>query len=132
MGLRQVSILVDGAKVRNNGIKKFGIFKIDNMNIHTAINIIKREISQCEQTGETFDLPEIENANVKMNELPNEGADLLHREYSIDFLDGDSIHIDYHSKDKSRVFQMNPDRSVISIKCSRPEYDFRTAWDEKY
>lgn len=102
------------------------------MNIHTAINIIKREISQCEQTGEIFDLPEIENANVKMNELPNEGADLLHREYSIDFQDGDSIHIDYHSKDKSRVFQMNPDRSVISVKCSRPEYDFRTAWDEKY
>lgn len=60
------------------------------------------------------------------------GADLLHREYSIKLQDGNTIQIDYHSKDKSRVFQMNPDRSVISVKCSRPEYDFRTAWDEKY
>lgn len=102
------------------------------MDIESAINIIKREILQCEKTGDIFDLPEIENANVKMNELPNEGTDLLHREYSIDLQDGDSIQIDYHSKDKSRVFQMNPDRSVIYVKCSRPEYDFRTAWDEKY
>lgn len=102
------------------------------MNINTAINIIKGEISQCEQTGEMFDLPEIENAYVKMNELPHEGADLLHREYCINLLDGDTIHIDYHSKDKSRVFQINPDRSVISVKCSRSEFDFRTAWDEKY
>lgn len=102
------------------------------MNLKTVINVIKDQISLCEQTGDVFDLPEIRNAKVLTNDLPNEGADILHREFCIDLQDGDTIHIDYHSKDKSRVFQMNPDRSVISVKCSRPDYDFRTAWDEKY
>ena len=66
----------------------------------------------------------IENTKVEINDLPNEGADLLHREYKIILADGESIHIDYHSKDKCRVFQINPDRSVISVKCSQPELNF--------
>lgn len=102
------------------------------MDIKTAITIIKDQISKCEQSGDMFELCGLEDAKVTVNELPNEGADLLHREYSIKLQDGNTIQIDYHSKDKSRVFQMNPDRSVIYVKCSRPEYDFRTAWDEKY
>lgn len=102
------------------------------MNIRKTINIIKEQISLCEQTGEMFDLPEITNAKVEINDLPNEGADLLHREYKIDLADGESIHIDYHSKDKCRSFQVNPDRSVILVKCSQPELDFENSWDEKY
>lgn len=78
-----------------------------------------------------FDLPEITNAKVEINDLPNERTDLFHREYKINLADGEFIHIDYHSKDKCRSFQVNPDRSVIFVKCSRPELDFGTSWDEK-
>lgn len=102
------------------------------MNIHETIKSIKEQISQCEQTGDMFDLPKITKAKVEVNDLPNEGADLFHREYKINLADEESIHIDYHSKDKCRSFQVNPDRSVISVKCSRPGLDFRTSWDEKY
>ena len=89
------------------------------MKVQEAIQIIKEQILQCERDGEMFD-------------LPNEGADLLHREYKINFPDGEYIHIDYHSKDKCRTFQINPDRSVILVKCSLPELDFTCSWDEKY
>lgn len=102
------------------------------MNIYETIKSIKEQISLCEQTGDMFDLPEITKAKVEVNDLPNEGADLFHREYKINLADGESIHIDYHSKDKCRSFQVNPNRSVISVKCSRPELDFGTSWDEKY
>lgn len=101
------------------------------MNIQEALHIIKEKILQCEQTGKMFDLPKIENAQVVINDLPNEGADLLHREYKIDIDNGESIYIDYHSKDKCRTFQINPDRSVILVKCSLPELDFTYSWDEK-
>lgn len=53
-------------------------------------------------------------------------------EFKINFPDGEYIHIDYHSKDKCRTFQINPDRSVILVKCSLPELDFTCSWDEKY
>ena len=101
------------------------------MNIYETINIIKEQLSKCEQSCEMFDLPNIKNVKVVVNDLPNEGADLLHREYKIDFPDGEYIHIDYHSKDKCRTFQINPDRSVISVKCSQPELNFDDSWDEK-
>lgn len=68
------------------------------MNIHETIKSIKEQISLCEQTGDMFDLPEITKAKVEVNDLPNEGADLFHREYKINLADGESIHIDYHSK----------------------------------
>ena len=102
-----------------------------NTDIYETINIIKEQISKCEQSCEMFDLPNIKNVKVVVNDLPNEGADLLHREYKIDFPDGEYIHIDYHSKDKCRTFQINPDRSVISVKCSQPELNFEDSWDEK-
>ena len=102
------------------------------MNINEAINIIKEQVSLCEQNREMFDLPDISDAKVEINDLPNQGADLLHREYKIILADGESIHIDYHSKDKCRTFQINPDRSVILVKCSLPELDFTCSWDEKY
>lgn len=102
------------------------------MNINEAINAIKNKVAECKRTGEMFDLPQIANARVVENDLPNEEADLLHRQYEISLSDGESIHVDYHSKDKCRTFQINPDRSVISFRCSHPEFDFRDSWDEKY
>lgn len=102
------------------------------MDIHAIIQKIKEQISICEHAGDMFELPEIAYVEIEVNDLPNEGADLVHREYKINLADGDSIHIDYHSKDKCRSFQVNPDRSVIAVKCSRPELNFGTSWDEKY
>lgn len=102
------------------------------MTIHEMINVIKEKILYCKQTGEMFDLPKVIDAKVVINDLPEEGADLFHREYKIDLASGESILIDYHSKDECRVFQLNPDRSVISVKCSQPELDFKDSWDEKY
>ena len=102
------------------------------MNTQEVIHIIKEQILQCKRNGEMFNLPEIENTKVEINDLPNKGADLLHQEYKIEFPDGEYIHIDYHSKDKCRTFQTNPDRSVISVKCSQPELNFEDAWDEKW
>lgn len=102
------------------------------MNINEAIDAIKNKVADCERTGEMFDLPAISNATIVEKEVPNEGADLLHKQYEISFPDGESIHIDYHSKDKCRTFQINPDRSVISVKSSQPELDFGDSWDEKY
>lgn len=102
------------------------------MKIQEVMQIIKEQILQCERDGEMFDLPKIDNTKVEINDLPNEGADLLHREYKIDFPNNEYIHIDYHSKDKCRTFQINPDRSVILVECSLPELDFTYSWDEKY
>lgn len=102
------------------------------MNINEAITAIKNKVAECEQTGEMFDLPQITNAIIVENDVPNEGADVLHKQYEISFPNSDRIYIDYHSKDKCRTFQINPDRSVIYVKCSYPELDFGTAWDEKY
>lgn len=53
------------------------------MKVQEAIQIIKEQISQCKQDGEIFVLPKIENTKVEINDLPNEGADLLHQEYKI-------------------------------------------------
>lgn len=78
-----------------------------------------------------FNMPSLDGAKVEENDLPEEGADLLHREYDVNLENGESIHIDYHSKDKCRTFQVNPDRSVIKVECSDPSYDFSDAWDEK-
>jgi hypothetical protein len=102
------------------------------MKIQEVMQIIKEQILQCERDGEMFDLPKIDNTKVEINDLPNEGTDLLHREYKIDFPNDEYIHIDYHSKDKCRTFQINPDRSVILVECSLPELDFTYSWDEKY
>lgn len=124
------NIFVFGESFHNNIF--YCNFKLDIMNIHEAINIIKEQASLCEQNREKFDLPDISDAKVIINDLPNQGADLLHREYKIFLADGENIHIDYHSKDKCRVFQINPDRSVISVKCSQPELNFDDYWDEKY
>ena len=40
------------------------------MNINEAINIIKEQVSLCEQNREMFDLPDISDAKVEINDLP--------------------------------------------------------------
>lgn len=100
------------------------------MNINNAISVIKNHITECKQTGDTFALPIITNAKVEKIDAPNVGADLLHIEYDITLADGNSIHIDYHSKDKCRTFKINPDRSIIYVTCSCSDFNFSDAWDE--
>lgn len=95
------------------------------------IKIIKDRIAECEKSGNMFNLPYIEGIKVTVQDLPNEGFDLFHQEYNLVLPDGSTIDIDYRSKDKCRTFQMNPDRSVISVKCSNSEFDFCDAWDER-
>lgn len=100
------------------------------MNINNAISVIKERITECKKTGDTFALPIITNAKIEKIDAPNVGADLLHIEYDITLIDGNSIHIEYHSKDKCTAFQLNPDRSTIYVTCSRSEFNFSDAWDE--
>lgn len=97
------------------------------MSIHETI---KSQIALCKQTGNMFILPEKINAEVERNDLPNEGAHLVHKEYKIYLTNGDWFHIDYHSKDKCHSFQINPDRSTISVKSSVSDLDFSISWDE--
>ena len=95
-----------------------------------VIRIIKDHIAECEKLGNTFNMPHIEDVEVTKRDLPSSGSALLHQEYKLTLQDGGIIYIDYSSKDKCRTFQINPDRSVISVKCSDSKYDFCDAWDE--
>lgn len=96
-----------------------------------AIQIIKGRIAECEKSGDMFSMPSIPGATIVENELPHTGAALFHTEYNVYLENGEEIHIDYQSKDKCRVFQIKPDRSVISVKCTDPSFDFSNSWDEK-
>lgn len=96
------------------------------------IDIIKAHIAECKSTGNMFDLSQIdiEGVEVKMESLKGDGATLYHDVYSINLPNGDSIHIDYRSKDQCRSYQVRPDRSKIVVTCSNQDYNFNDAWDE--
>lgn len=95
---------------------------------------IKKSISECEKNGDMFNMPSLERDDVKITtkELEPQGSSLYRYEYHVDFANGDWIHIDYVSKDKSRPFQINPDRSMIVVTCSDASLNFSNAWDEKF
>lgn len=97
------------------------------------IEQIKEAIKEYEAKGDMFHIPNIErpDVNVKKTELEPAGSALFQCEYQIDFDNGDWIHIDYASKDKCRTFQVNPDRSVITVTCSNSTLNFSDGWDER-
>lgn len=96
------------------------------------INIIKAHIAECKSMGNMFDLPQIDidGVDVTKESLKGDGATLYHDVYDIKLADGQSIHIDYKSKDQCRSYQVRPDRSKIEISCSNQEHNFNDAWDE--
>lgn len=97
------------------------------------IEKIKAEVAECEKTGDMFKLPvlDVDGVKVTHESLKGNGSTLYHDTYHIELPDGDSVDIDYQSKDKCRSFSVKPDRSYIVIKCSDPSFDFSDAWDEK-
>lgn len=100
--------------------------------IEQIINIIKVRIAECKGTGDMFELPQIEidGVTVKKESLKGDGATLYHDVYGIELPNGESIHIDYRSKDQCRSYQVRPDRSKIEITCSNQDLNFNDAWDE--
>ncbi|SIS74518.1 hypothetical protein [Chryseobacterium gambrini] len=82
---------------------------------------------------EYFSLPEIENAEVKIEDLEATGSTLLKRRYIIENEDG-KIEIMYESKDKCRVHQINPDWNKVEIiftdKNGKIE-SFTDGWSDK-
>ena len=98
-----------------------------------VIEKIKDKIADCERKGAMFHMPDFNRMDVQITEKEIEptGSVLYHCEYKIEFSNGDWIHIDYASKDKCRTFQVNPDRSVIAVRCSDSSLDFSDGWDER-
>ena len=98
------------------------------------INLIKARIQECKSKGDTFILPSINMPGVSVEETDGQtsGSVLLETFYKITLPNGDAINIEYQSKDKCRTFQINPDRSYISVTCPDSRFDFADAWDERY
>ena len=98
-----------------------------------VIEKIKEAIKEYEAKGDMFRMPTIDRKDVtiKETELEPSGSTLFKCEYQITFDNGDWIKIIYESKDKDRTFQINPDRSVVTVTCSDPSLNFTDGWDEK-
>lgn len=96
------------------------------------IKLIKDKISECKNEGEMFSLPyiNIPGVTVVEEEGNTSGSVLVATHYRITLPDGNTIGINYQSKDKCRTFQVNPDRSYIQVTCSDSKFDFSDAWDE--
>lgn len=94
------------------------------------IKKIKEKIEECKKAGDMFNLPALsDDIVVEKKELGPLGA-LYHDEYHIVLPDGQTIDIDYQSKDKCKAYVIRPDRSYITVKCSDAVYNFSDAWDE--
>lgn len=97
------------------------------------LELIKERITDCIQKGDMFTLPSKAEQYVTYHEdVKPTGSilagDLWRLEHGKDW-----IEIEYCSKDKCRVFQVNPDRSYISIRGNIPqEVSYSDSWDEKY
>lgn len=80
-----------------------------------------------------FSLPKIENVTVNTEILKATGATLLKRKYIIENEKG-KIEIFYESKDKCRVYQINPDWNKVEITYNgeNGEKDsFTDGWSDK-
>lgn len=96
-----------------------------------VIEKIKEKIAVCKHTGDMFNLPSLPDSIVVMKtDVCSHGATLYHDEYHLVLPNGETIDVDYQSKDKCKSFVVRPDRSYIEVKCSDSTYDFSDAWDE--
>ena len=98
-----------------------------------VIEQIKAAVAKCEAEGKMFHLPSLNRADVTVthNDMGSHGSVLTSDEYLIEFDNGGWIRIIYESKDKDRTFQINPDRSIITVTCSDSSLNFTDGWDEK-
>lgn len=97
------------------------------------LELIKERIAICAKNGDMFDLPlEVEQYVTHHEDIKSTSLILKEDLWRLE-KGGEWIEIEYCSKDKCRVFQVNPDRSYISIKgYVLQDISFSTSWDEKY
>lgn len=97
------------------------------------LELIQERVTTCAKNGEMFALPsEVKQCITCHEEVKPTGSILAGDVWRIE--KGENwLEIEYCSKDKCRVFQVNPDRSYISIRGHIPqEVSYTNSWDEKY
>lgn len=92
------------------------------------------KVLDCENKKDMFSLPTLSDCQITETDNPTNGSVLCSTSYNI--LKGtDRIEILYESKDKCRTFQLNPDRSYISMQLyinGAQTKAYSNSWDEKY
>lgn len=84
--------------------------------MQAILELIKERISTCAKNGDMFTLPSEVAQYVACHEDIKPTGSILAGDYWRLEEGGNWLEIEYSSKDKCRVFQVNPDRSYISIK----------------
>lgn len=107
--------------------------------MESIFNRIIKQIETCENKRRMFVLPSFSDTSLVINHLEVEPTESIiagnkwHISNGNEYLD-----IEYASKDKCRTFQINPDRSLITIKgriCMNGEItnvDYSNGWDESF
>lgn len=107
--------------------------------MESIFNRIIKQVETCENKRKMFVLPSFSDTSVVINHLEVEPTgsiltgDKWHISNGNEYLD-----IEYASKDKCRTFQINPDRSVITIKGriymngEITNVDYSNGWDESF
>ena len=101
--------------------------------MEAIFELIKERIAACAKKGSMFTLPlEVEQYITYHEDVESTGSILTGDTWRLE--KGEKwLEIEYSSKDKCRVFQVNPDRSYISIRGNIPqEVSYSDSWDEKY
>ena len=101
--------------------------------MEAIFELIKERIAVCAKNGSMFTLPsEVEQYITNHEDVEPTGSILTGDTWRLE--KGEKwLEIEYCSKDKCRVFQVNPDRSYISIRGNIPqEVSYSDSWDEKY
>ena len=103
----------------------------------SILNKIIKKVKVCENEGKMFVLPSFSDTLVVINhsEIEPTGSILTGDEWHIS-KGNEYLDIKYASKDQCRTFQVNPDRSVITIKGriykdeTLTDVDYSNVWDE--
>lgn len=95
-------------------------------------NSIVEKVKACSRERKMFNMPHFEGYQIIETENQAKGAVLFSKDYKIE-KDNKLIEVAYQSKDKSRTFQNNPDRSSISISWKEngnTKGTYSDSWDE--
>ena len=90
-------------------------------------------VVNCENNKDKFSLPILSDCQFTEKENPTIGSALCSKSYKIS-RENDRIEILYESKDKCRTFQINPNRSSISMRLfinGQETKMYSNSWDEK-
>lgn len=95
------------------------------------LEIIKEKANLCEKEQKMFVLPiEAELYIVKHEEIQPSGSILIGDFWRLE-KDDEWLEVKYISKDKCRTFQINPDRSCLTINgVISKKIFYSNAWDE--